>query len=300
MLPRMVKPQTDDRGALPAMNRRHLLRLGAAATAVAALPIPPPSASAGELTGRIRKSLKWGMVADRSAPMAETFRKLKACGFEGIEPSFGEVKDAAEWKAASRDSGLIIDCIVSPSTSGIETAVDLCKDLGGDSILVVAGYDQGKHFGDNYRQSLAAIKAAAPHAEKQRIKILVENVWATFLISALDMAKFIDEVGSPAVGVHYDVGNVVRWGVSEHWIEVLGKRIGKLDIKEYSLPLAMKEGMSKGFGVPLGEGSINWAKVRAELRKMDFTGWAAAEVGGGNWDHLTDIARRMDKVLGLA
>ncbi len=299
MLPRMVKSQTHDKGARPSMNRRHFLYLSAAAAAASA-PVLPGSASAGELTGRIHKSLKWSMVADRTASMGETFKKIKACGFEGIEPNFGEVKDAAEWKAASRDSGLAIDCVVSPSVRGIEAAVDLCKDLGGDSILVVAPYDHARSFADNYQQSLTALKAAAPHAEKQKIKILVENVWATFLISALDMAKFVDDVGSPAVGVHYDVGNVVRWGVSEHWIEVLGKRIGKLDIKEYSLPLAMKEGMSKGFGVPLGEGSINWAKVRAELKKLDFTGWAAAEVGGGTWDHLTDIAKRMDKVLGLA
>jgi hypothetical protein len=37
-----------------------------------------------------------------------------------------------------------------------------------------------------------------------------------------------------------------------------------------------------------------------ELAKIDFTGWAAAEVAAGDWDYLADVARRMDKVLGLA
>ena len=128
---------------------------------------------------------------------------------------------------------------------------------------------------------------------------MIENVWNTFLISAFDMARFIDEVGSPWVQVHFDIGNMMRWGVAEHWTEVLGRRSVKLDVKEYDLERAMTEGMRKGFDTPLGEGSINWPAVRAELKKIDFQGWAAAEVKAGDWDYLTDVARRMDRVLNL-
>jgi len=53
----------------------------------------------------------------------------------------------------------------------------------------------------------------------------------------------------------------------------------------------------KDFDVPFGEGSINWPAVRAELVKINFTGWAAAEVKGGDWACLADVARRMDRVL---
>lgn len=49
--------------------------------------------------------------------------------------------------------------------------------------------------------------------------------------------------------------------------------------------------------MPFGEGSINWPAVRAELVKINFTGWAAAEVKGGDWACLADVARRMDRVL---
>lgn len=57
--------------------------------------------------------------------------------------------------------------------------------------------------------------------------------------------------------------------------------------------------MRKGFDKPLGEGSIDWAAVRKELARMEFTGWAAAEVKAGDLDYLADVARRMDKVLDL-
>lgn len=280
------------------MKRRAFLH-STLATAVSGVALAPLSSQAAAGV-RIRKSLKWGMVRETSGTLAERFGKLKRCGFAGVEPSFGQVKDAAEWVAASKDTGLVIDCVVSPGTEGIEKAVDLCKQLGGDSILIVARLDKDRSFWGNWKETQAAIKAAAPHAEKQQIKLLVENVWASFLVSPLDMMRYIDEIAHPWVGVHYDAGNIMRWGVAEHGIEVLGRRIGKLDIKEYSLDKAMKEGMSKGFDVPIGNGSINWKGVRAELAKIEYTGWAAAEVKGGDWGVLAEIAQRMDNVLGLA
>ena len=282
----------------PTLSRRRFV--SCVASAAAAGLVLPHHAPAAPPKLRVRKSRKWGMVKNQSLPLAEAFRKLKACGFEGIEPGFSQVKNPDEWVAASKESGLVIDCVTGTGERGIEAALDLCRKLGGDSILVAARVDPKKPYWDNYRETQAVIKAAAPHAEKVRIKILVENVWASFLISPLDMMRYVDEIGHPWVGVHYDVGNVMRWGVSEHWIQVLGKRIGKLDIKEYSLPVAMNEGMAKGFKTPIGEGSINWAGVREELAKIEFTGWAAAEVAGGDWDCLADVARRMDKVLGLS
>ncbi len=104
---------------------------------------------------------------------------------------------------------------------------------------------------------------------------------------------------APWVQLHFDIGNMMRWGVAEHWAQVLGKRSVKLDVKEYDLDRAMNEGMRKDFDKPLGEGSIHWPAVRAELAKINFSGWAAAEVKAGDWDYLADVSQRMDRVLDL-
>ena len=152
---------------------------------------------------------------------------------------------------------------------------------------------------DNYRQTQQIIQKAIPHAEKKRIHILVENVWATFLIEPLTMARYIDELDSPYVKAYFDIGNVVRWGWPQHWIEVLGKRIVKVHVKEYNLDVAMNEGMRKGFAFPLGEGSIDWQRVRQELKKIDYQGWATAEVRGGGRERLAELSEEMDRVLDL-
>lgn len=283
------------------MNRRTFFRATGLALGAAAATLPS-SAPAGQFTGRIRKSLKWGMVANRKqVSLLEAFQKLRECGFEGVEPRVNDVADdqVDEWIAASRKSGLILDGTVAGRTENLEPGIDLTRKLGGDSMLVVARYDRNRPIMEQWKASQDQLRAAAPHAEKQGVKLLVENVWATFLVSPFDMVRYIDEIGSPWVQVHFDIGNMMRWGVAEHWAAILGKRSQKLDVKEYDLKKAMNEGMGKGFDVPLGEGSINWAGVREELAKIHYTGWAAAEVKGGDWDYLTDVARRMDKVLDL-
>jgi len=284
------------------MKRRALIQLGGLAlgAGIAKADIPPPRR--GQFAGKIRKSLKWNMVKLKGEQsLVETFQKLRECGYEGLEPSLGDIVAGTEeeWIAASRESGLIIDGTVAARTEDLIGGIDLTKRFGGDSMLVVARYDQKQPIQPQWDRSRDQLKEFAPHAEAQGVKLLVENVWATFLISPFDMARFIDEIDHPFVQVHFDIGNMVRWGVAEHWAQILGKRSQKLDVKEYDLKKAMNEGMGKGFNVPLGEGSIDWAAVRAELAKIEFTGWAAAEVASGDWDYLADVSSRMDRVLDL-
>ncbi len=281
------------------MNRRNLLR-ALASTSL----LPAINAKAGQFTGKIHKSLKWSMAqkAAEGMSLTDAFKKLRSCGYEGVEPSLlGHVtmENAHEWVAASEASGLIIDGTVGGRSEGLEAGVDLTKKLGAESMLLVLNYPAEQSLQKTWTEAVARMKDAAAHAERQRIKVLIENVWNTFLISAFDMARFIDEVGSPWVQVHFDIGNMMRWGVAEHWAEVLGKRSQKLDVKEYDLTKASNEGMRKAFDTPLGEGSINWPAVREELAVIDYTGWAAAEVKAGDWDYLADVSKRMDKVLDL-
>lgn len=51
----------------------------------------------------------------------------------------------------------------------------------------------------------AALRAARweliPEAEAQGAFIGVENVWNKFLLSPLEMARFVDEIGSPWIGM---------------------------------------------------------------------------------------------------
>ncbi len=284
-------------------NRREFLQTTAGLLAGgAALALAPQAAAAGEFTGKIRKAVKYHMVTEKLSTL-DKFKLLVDLGFDGVEPrAMLKPNDADEVKQiakASEATGLPIHGVVNSSNPDIAGAIDQAKHYGATSVLHVVRYDRNISYLQNYRETQDIIRRAIDHAEKNEVKILLENVWATFLIEPLGMAKYIDELDTPFVQCYFDVGNVVRWGWPEHWIEVLGKRVGKLDIKEYDLNVAMNDGMRKAFAKPLGEGSIDWKKVRAELTKINYQGWATAEVAGGDRAHLADVAAQMDRVLDL-
>jgi len=81
---------------------------------------------------------------------------------------------------------------------------------------------------------------------------------------------------------HMDVGNVLRNGWPQHWIETLGAQyVFKLDVK-------------------ISDGDAGWERVVASRDAVGYDGWAAAEVSGGDAERLADIAARMNRVLGMA
>ena len=287
------------------MERREFLKRSAQTACATTLGLSlasPSGATSGEFTDRIRKAVKYHMISEKISP-EDKLKMLVDLGFDGVEPrAMLKPDQQAEVRAirkASEKLDFPVHGVVNSSNPDISSAIDQAKAYGANSVLHVVRYDRKIPYLQNYKETQAIIRKAIDRAEKQEIYILIENVWATYLIEPLGMARFIDEFESPWVQVYFDVGNVVRWGWPEHWIEVLGSRARKLDIKEYDLNIAMNEGMRKAFDKPLGEGSVDWAKVRRELLKMDYRGWATAEVRGGDRKRLADIAEQMDRVLDL-
>jgi len=282
-------------------DRRHFLQTSGILLAGAAA---PGLLSAGENTSarRFKKALGYAMIQGNMS--VEDKLKLAAdCGFEGIEAPTrirsSKMPEPRVLARASEKVGIPIHGVVNSSHPDIKGAIDEAAVYGATSVLHVVRADPKGSFMENYRQTQEIIRKAIPHAEKKRIHILVENVWATFLIEPLTMARYIDELDSPYVQAYFDIGNVVRWGWPQHWIEVLGKRIVKVHVKEYNLDVAMNEGMRKGFAFPLGKGSVDWPRVRQELGKIGYRGWATAEVRGGGRERLAELSGEMDRVLDL-
>ena len=250
--------------------------------------------------GRIKKAVKYLMIQE-DLSVLDKFKLLKDLDFDGTEIHVTTKIDKDEVRRAIEATGVVVHGFLNSDKPDLRYAIDSAESYGASSVLVVAGkVDEHNSYDVVYRRQQERIKAALPYAEKTGIKLLVENVWNNFLLSPLEMARFIDELDSPAAGVHFDVGNVVRFGWPEQWIRILGKRIGKLDIKDYSRRKQLDEGLWKGFDVEIGEGDIDWPAVRKALVDIGYTsGWATAEVPGGDRKRLADIARRMDRVLAL-
>jgi hexulose-6-phosphate isomerase len=282
------------------MDRRGFIRaVGATAAAGGALGRALQPAEAGQFTGKLKKAVKLHMVtADLS--VEDKFKMLRDVGFDGVEYRRRDGIEPKKLLRARESSGLPIHGVVNGSDTDLEGAIDLAEYLGGTSVLWVAGrVHADSRYDVNYRETQEVLRKNRDYAEKKGIPILVENVWNNFLLSPMEMARYLDEIDSDHVGAYFDTGNVVRFGWPEHWIRILGSRIGKLDVKEYSRKKQREQGLYKGFDVTLGEGSVDWAAVREALADIGYTGWATRERSHGGREFFEAEAKRMDKVLDL-
>jgi hexulose-6-phosphate isomerase len=301
------------------MQRREFLKTAGSAMALAALGtagLPGAAqASSGESKRSIHKAIMWGTVGVKGSVL-EKMKAVKAAGFEGVEMNSHMNQD--EVIRARDEAGLTIPSVCGAHhwnkplshpdpkvrEEGLEALKQTLRDAkryGASSVLLVPGVvNKEISYPDAYTRSQAEIRKAIPLAEELGVKIAIENVWNHFLLSPLEAARYVDEFNSSAVGWHFDVGNVINYGWPEQWVRVLGKRIQKLHIKEFSRARRDKEGLWKGFDVPLLEGDDDWPAVMKALDEVGYSGWAMTEQGGGDTpEGLQDLATRLGKILAL-
>lgn len=298
------------------MNRREFLKSNAMAAAAVGLGASEVFSSGTNLSQAkplVKKSLKWGMVKE-DLSILDKFKLLKDIGFDGVELDSPNNLPMKEILNARDKTGLELPGTVnsahwkSPLSDPDPAKRKVCADAmaqalrdtkqyGGTTVLLVPGVVNAEtSYQEAWDRSIAEVKKLIPVAEETGIKIAFENVWNSFILSPIEAARYVDEFNHPLVGWYFDVGNILRYGWPVHWIEVLGKRIFKVDIKEYSLKKMNEEGLWKGFSVELLEGDCNWPAVNAALSKAGYSGWGSAEVGGGDRKRLTVIKEKMDEI----
>lgn len=265
---------------------------------------------------RVKKALKIGMIAGGHS-LTDKFKIAKEAGFDGVELDTPGPYTVDDVEDAMNTTGLVVPGVVdavhwkdtlshpdaavrAKGVDGLKTAIQDCYNFGGSSVLLVpAVVNKEVSYADAYARSQEEIRNILPMAEDLHIRIAFENVWNNFLLSPLEAARYSDEFESDLVGWHFDIGNIVNYGWPAHWIQTLGHRILKLDVKGFSRTKRNDEGLWKGFGVEIGDegDDCDWPEVRKALDDIGYRGWAAAEVNGGDLARLTNVAQRMDRVL---
>ena len=249
--------------------------------------------------------------------LLEKFKLIKELGFDGVELDSPHELDENEILEAKEKTGIEIPGLVNSlhwtkplsdpdptvreaCTKSMIAAFSQCKSYGGTTVLLVpAVVNDQVSYDQAWERSTAEIKKMLPAAEATGVKIAIENVWNNFLLSPLEAAQYIDQFNSDMIGWYFDVGNIVRYGWPDQWVKILGKRILKVDVKEYSREKQSDEGIWEGFKVKLGDGDSDWAKVNKALVEVGYSGWGSAEVPGGDRDRLQEISQRMDRIFQL-
>ena len=294
-------------------NRREFIKFSSAAAL--ATSVTPLTAKSGISTTRplIKKSLKFGMIKEELSVL-DKFKLVKDLGFHGVELDSPNDLQEKEILKARDKTGLEIPGVVNSlhwkiplsdpdpanrtkCTESMKAALRDTKKYGGTTVLLVpAVVNEKVSYDDAYKRSQEEIRKILPVAEETGVRIAIENVWNNFLVSPMEAARYIDEFENPMIGWYFDVGNILRYGWPEQWIRILGKRIMKIDIKDYSRKKMNEEGLWTGFKIKLGEGSVDWKAVNEALQEVGYQGWGSAEVSGGDRERLKEISERMDRL----
>jgi L-ribulose-5-phosphate 3-epimerase len=292
------------------MNRREFTRntlLASAALSVMGMPELLSSAPAG-----LKKGIMWGSIGVGKT-ILEKFQAAKDAGFDGVEVMspldrneilnamkvtglpVASVCGSLHWKFLLSDPD---EKVRQQGVDALKAALEDAKAYGTDTVLLVPGrVTEAVTYEEVWNRSVAEIRKAIPLAEKLNVKIGIENVWNNFLLSPMEARNYTDQFRSKYVGFYFDCGNILTYGWPEQWIKILGNRIARVHIKEYSKKIADKQGKGAGFGVKLLEGDVNWSAVMKALSETGYTSWTTIEQPGGDTpEGLKDLCDRLVRI----
>ena len=287
--------------------------LAGVAAVPAATAAPAPAASTLRGSPRkyaMKKSINlWAFPYPDRMTLRECLQLAKDTGYDGIELNYDLDNDlspksgAREYRAIRQmaDSiGIEISGLCSflfwpyPMTSndpvkrarGIELAgmiAQAAHDLGVEDVLVVPGAVHIPWRDDHEpvpndvcdQRAREAVGRLAIQAEKLKVSLNMENIFFNgYLMSPMEMNAFVDGLGSPAVQVHYDSGNIALFHHAEHWASILGHRTKNVHLKEFNKKAT--DHSLEAFR-PLLDGTTNWPALLEALDAAGYRGYLTFE-----------------------
>ena len=211
----------------------------------------------------------------------EAFALAKKLGFDGVQVSLlpqgdslvfvDNTKRAAFLDAAGKRGqaiasfalGILNDVPLKNDPRAerwLGEAIGICRDTG-VKVILVPFFGKGDLRNDSagVDACVAALRRLAPNAERAGVVLALESY-----LSADELLKILDRVGSPSVQIYYDVANSQAAGLDiAREIPLLGKRIAEIHAKD-----------TKDL---YGKGSMDFPLVRKAMEEIGYGGWFVVE-----------------------
>jgi len=265
-------------GAFAKSTRREMIRRTAGLAASLALgPAVAPLLAAPGGRGFKIGAPEWSLrKADPSC-----FEVAREIGLDGVQVNLGSLSDNMHLRDplvqqaylhAARQNGLAVASLALAELNDIPLKSDpratiwlldsmVVARVLGVKVILVAQFFHGELKGDKegVDRTVELLKEFAPRAEKTGVILGLENY-----LSAPENLDILQRVASPAVQVYYDVGNSTDKGYDIYEeIRMLKNRVCEFHAKDGNFML--------------GQGRIDFHKVRQAMDDIDYRGWIQIE-----------------------
>ena len=311
----------------PPLDRRSFLAIGAGAAAFSLRKVRGAEAGVAHIVTppkgkRILLSCKLGMLPKelegQKLSVVDRLQMAREAGFDGVDFDQAGEYTPEEARRAVQESGVFVHNAInhahwskrltsakeeerSQGRANIEHCIRVSHATGGSGVLIVVGRGSDGPADVIEERARQEIRKFLPMAAAMGQMILIENVWNQMMYDhdappnqgPERFIEFVDSFRSPWVGMYYDIGNHWKYAQPGEWIRAFGHRCVKLDVKGFS------RAKDKFVDITSTDDDIPWDQVRRALDDIHFTGWATAEVGGGNLERLTQVHKQMQKAFSL-
>jgi L-ribulose-5-phosphate 3-epimerase len=262
------------------LTRRQMLVRSAQATAALALSSQFAPLFAAPAKRRFKIGACDWSIGKMGDPAA--FDVAKQIGLDGVQVSLGTAADDLKlrkpeeqrrYRDAAKQVGLKIASLAigelnlvpyknDPRTvDWVSDSIDVCKALG-VRVVLLAFFSNGDLRDDlpGIDEVVKRLKAVAPKAEKAGVVLGIES-W----LNAEQHLDILNRVGSKAVQVYYDCcnSNFCGYDIYQEIRQLGRKRICEIHFKEQ--------------GALLGQGKVDYKKVREALDDIGYRGWIQIE-----------------------
>lgn len=182
------------------------------------------------------------------AVQQQYFDKSKQTGIEIASLAIGEL-NRHPYKSEPQTEQWVAD------------SIDVCNSLN-INVVLLAFFGKGdlRDDPDGIKEVIRRLKNVCPKAEKQNVQFGLES-W----LSAWELTDIIQQVGSPALKVYYDVGNTHKQGY-DIYEEI--RFLGRENICEFH---------AKDYEFLFGQGKVNFPAVRSAMDDIGYKGWIQIE-----------------------
>ena len=265
--------------------------------------------------------MRIGIITGMDDP-GENIRRVRDFGFDACQVSAGEFTAGitGRLKTAFKDNDVfpvsmichgpgpyVWDFKSGPATIGLvprqyraarvarlKQGADICAEAGIPAIHAHFGFIPEYPGDELYIEFVEVMKDLGAYAKKSGIDIYFETGQET----PVTLFRAIQDIGTGNLFVNYDTANLILYGKANpvDGLLVLGNYIKSFHIKDGFYPT---DPYKLGMEAPIPEGLVDFPKIIAYMKKLNFTGSLVIEneMNSNTRDYLVNTKKYFESLI---